>query len=144
MWVLTSIAKAKRALTVNVAGDVHVMQAEFLATSTDCISLGMAYDEWEHEYHLTTHGWLSGSFFFRGTLAKKIVVPSDRVMTIVQENMHSSVDAALRTTWRCDWKSSDHGAEEVDLLIRLYGHRPPSGITAPISNLMAKSSHARV
>ena len=120
------------------------MQAEFLATATVCISLGMAYDEWEHEYHLTTHGWLSGSFFFRGTLAKKIVVPSDRVMTIVQENMHSSADAALKTTWRCDWKSSDHAAEEVDLLIRLYGHRPPNGITAQISNLMAKSSHARV
>jgi hypothetical protein len=120
------------------------MQAEFLATATVCISLGMAYDEWEHEYHLTTHGWLSGSFFFRGTLAKKIVAPSDRVMTIVQENMHSSADAALKTTWRCDWKSSDHAAEEVDLLIRLYGHRPPNGITAQISNLMAKSSHARV
>ena len=104
----------------------------------------MARDEWEHEYHLSSYGWTAGNFYFRGTLAKKVPVPHDLVMTIVQENIHSSVDATLRTTWRCDWKSSDYSAEEVELLLLQYGRRPPNWITSPISNLMTKGNHIRI
>jgi hypothetical protein len=103
----------------------------------------MANDEWEHEYHLTLSGWTSGNFFFRGTLAKRVIAPSDRVMTVVQENMYSSADGPLRTTWRCDWKSLDHTAEEVNTLLRRFGYRPPNVLTSPISNQMGRNTTKR-
>ena len=104
----------------------------------------MTHEEWEHEYHLTPHGWITGSFYFRGTLAKQVPVPHDRLMTVTQENMYFSADAPVKTTWRCDWRSSDHTAEEINTILLQYGHRPPEWITSPISNLMAKSSHTRI
>jgi hypothetical protein len=104
----------------------------------------MACDEWEHEYHLTRLGWISGNFFFRGTLAKQVLSPSDRVMTVVQENMYSSADGPVKTTWRCNWKSSDHTAEEINALLRQFGYRPPDMLTAPISNQMVRNTSKQI
>jgi len=103
----------------------------------------MAYDEWEHEYHLTSLGWISGKFFFRGILAKQVLAPSDRVMTVIQENMFSSTDGPLRTTWRCDWKSLDHTAEEINALLRQFGYRPPDMLRSPIANQMGRDTSKR-
>jgi len=92
------------------------------------IQADMAYDEWEHEYHLTPNGWLPGSLHFRGTLAKKVPVPIDRVMTMVQENLKSSSSPLLQTTWRPGWQSSGHSQEKIDHLLMRFGRRPPEAI----------------
>lgn len=72
----------------------------------------MAYEEWEHEYHLTPNGWATGSFYFRGTLAKKIPIPIDRVLTLVQENFNSSSNVALKRSWRDGWNGSGYSDEK--------------------------------
>jgi hypothetical protein len=89
----------------------------------------MAYDEWEHEYHLTPNGWVTGSFYFRGTLAKKVSVPIDRVLTMVQENFNSSSSAGLQTSWEQNWQSSGCSQEKIGLLLVKFGDRPPEEIT---------------
>ena len=92
------------------------------------IVTGMAYDEWEHEYHLTERGWVPGSFYFRGTLAKKVPIPLDRVLTMVQENFNSTLFVVPQTSWREGWKSGC-SQETIELLLVRYGHRPPEEIT---------------
>jgi hypothetical protein len=85
----------------------------------------MAFDEWEHEYHLTLSGWVPGSFYFRGTLARQLEIPADSVLTLVQENLNSSAQAGLKTTWRLDWKSPDR--EQIEHLLDKFGKRPQKG-----------------
>jgi hypothetical protein len=86
----------------------------------------MTHDEWEHEYHLTPLGWVEGSFYFRGTLTRKIPTPRDRVITMVQENTSESSYADLKTSWRHGWKSSEHTHEQIGGLLAAFGHRPPA------------------
>jgi hypothetical protein len=88
----------------------------------------MAYDEWENEYHLTPNGWIAGSFSFRGTLAKKVPIPIDRVLTMVQENFNSSSSPMFQTTWRHGWQSSGYSLEKIDLLLVRFGEEPPKAI----------------
>jgi hypothetical protein len=89
----------------------------------------MAYDEWEHEYHLTPNGWTTGSFYFRGTLAKKVPIPIDRVITMIEENFNSSSSPALQRSWRLGWQSFGCSCEGIDLLLMEFGYRPPEEIT---------------
>jgi hypothetical protein len=51
----------------------------------------MAYDEWQHEYHLTPNGWATGSFYFRGTLARNVPIPIDRVLTMIPRIVSSKI-----------------------------------------------------
>ena len=89
-----------------------------------CILTGMAYDEWEQEYHLTDGGWLRGSFYFRGTLARKIPTPGDRVLTLMRESSRSQDALGLQTTWRQNWTSVDYTQEQICSLMEKFGHRP--------------------
>jgi len=99
------------------------------AIGQSCILAGMAYDEWEHEYHLTPNGWVTGSFSFRGTLAKKVPIPIDKVMTMVQENFNSTSCPLLQTSWRQGWLSCCCSLEKIDRLFLKFGYRPPEQIT---------------
>lgn len=94
----------------------------------------MAYEEWEQEHHLTPAGWVAGSFFFRGTLARKVPIPSDRVLTLVRECANRLESSGLQTTWRQDWKSSDQPPEAIDHLLGQFGQRPPEQYTSPLKN----------
>jgi len=94
----------------------------------------MAYEEWEQEHHLTPAGWIPGSFFFRGTLAKKVPTPINRVLTLVRESSNMSESSGLKTTWRHDWKSSDLPQDAIDRLLAEFGHRPPEHLASPLKN----------
>jgi hypothetical protein len=88
----------------------------------------MAYDAWEHEYHLTPNGWVTGSFYFRGTLARKVPVPIDRVLTIVQESFFSSSSPLPQISWRQAWIYSAYSLEKIDSLLIKFGEEPPAAI----------------
>jgi hypothetical protein len=97
------------------------------------ILAGMAYDEWEHEYHLTPKGWATGSFYFRGTLARNVPIPIDRVLTMIQENFNTSSSPLIQTSWRQGWLSSGCSLEKIDRLFLKFGRRPPEEITFRLS-----------
>lgn len=84
----------------------------------------MTRDEWEHEYHLTPLGWVEGNFYVRGSLAREIPVPLNRIMTIVQENASDPLYEELKTSWRQGWKSPEHTREQISRLLNEFGHRP--------------------
>ena len=86
----------------------------------------MRRNEWEHEYHLTPLGWVEGNFYIRGTLARKIPIPHNRVITLVQENTSESLYADLKTSWRQGWKSTEHTHEQIRNMLAAFGHRPHS------------------
>lgn len=94
-----------------------------------CIQPQVTHEQWEYEYHLTLQGWVSGSFYFRGTLARKVQTPSDRILTLVQESGRASENTGMRTTWRREWRSPAHSRAEIDLLLTQFGHRPPDAMT---------------
>jgi hypothetical protein len=89
----------------------------------------MAYVEWEHDYHLTARGWVTGNVYFKGTLAKNLPIPIDRVLTMVQENFNSSSSPLLQTSWRQGWLSSGCSLEKIERLFLKFGRRPPEEIT---------------
>jgi hypothetical protein len=100
------------------------MQQNQGSCANDRILTCMAYDEWEQEYHLTHGGWLRGSFFFGGTLARKIPTPGDRVLTLIRESARSKDALGLETNWRQSWMSKDCTQQQIDGLKQKFGHRP--------------------
>ena len=91
----------------------------------------LMYDEWEQEFHLTPHGWIAGCFFFRGDLTKFVVLPSDRVLTLVREVLHRSETDGPTITWCYEWKCKDRTQEEIDQLLAEFGHRPTETKLSP-------------
>jgi hypothetical protein len=76
-----------------------------------------------HEYHLTPHGWVDGSF--KGDVlggSKKVEIPSDRVLTIA---CYDDTPAAFSKTYFYDkviWESEDK--DVIEQLKNKFGDRP--------------------
>jgi hypothetical protein len=87
----------------------------------------MLKDRTETEYHLTSQGWLKGSFWVRGAKIEDVPAPDLRVESWVEE-IDSPPDSALpKVSWRRIWESdsiTDHSRKELRQRFPLPAYRP--------------------
>ena len=84
----------------------------------------MSYDDYETEYHLTPHGWKSGTSYFYGKAQKEVQPPSDRVLTVVRHVTQASGWSREEVSWRTDWTSPNTPPDVLKALMVKYGERP--------------------
>jgi hypothetical protein len=82
------------------------------------------HQDWEQEYHLTPHGWLSGSSYELGEIAAEIKPPTDRILTLVEQSRFVPGPSGAQSDWRYDWKSPEISTDDLYRLLARFGHRP--------------------
>jgi hypothetical protein len=80
--------------------------------------------DWEREYHLTPHGWLSGSSYIQGEITAEVEPPSDRILTLVEQSRFVSGPSGAQSDLRYYWKSPEISTDDLYKLLATFGHRP--------------------
>lgn len=83
----------------------------------------MAISIEDQEYHLTSDGWVEGSFkgdVVGGKIERPI--PKNRVLTIVKEDRLSDFKSGSVFSYREIWRSEDN--DLVKKLLEKYGDKP--------------------
>jgi hypothetical protein len=80
-----------------------------------------ASHEW-FDWHLTSAGWVAGSYSldFRGQTEKQI--PADRVLTLHNDQYQGHIMSEVDSTWETTWESDDKAL--IKKLLKQFGKQP--------------------
>jgi hypothetical protein len=87
----------------------------------------MAEDRTSTEYHLTPHGWVTGTYrYFDAVQGEEIQPPPDRVETIEVTSEQASGWSKTCSYSTSIWKSSHISETELDALYKKFPKKFPS------------------